>query len=304
MEHSKQFWRTLFFIVLITTLCGGLVLPTGNVRAAPAYQLACGLMMGQWTFDNLVTGANPSPGNSFVAGDVASATASAGSGLTSPTISTTLPHSTPNSWFASGFANTGTTLVVADNDYFEFLIDTTNYSGVNLSFFAIRSNQGPNTMQVYYSIDGTNFNALAGTYTIGTAYPASAFTADLTSLTNTAGTTYVRIYGWNAGGAGGTGRIDDVTLAGCKPATPTPTPTDTGTPTQTATATGTPTATGTATPTGTPAYTPTPTATGLPGGSATGVVISEFRTAGSDEFVEIYNPTNNPVDISGWKISG
>jgi phosphatidylserine/phosphatidylglycerophosphate/cardiolipin synthase-like enzyme len=38
------------------------------------------------------------------------------------------------------------------------------------------------------------------------------------------------------------------------------------------------------------------------------VLISEFATRGlsgnaSGEFVELYNPTNNPVDISGWKLS-
>jgi predicted outer membrane repeat protein len=37
------------------------------------------------------------------------------------------------------------------------------------------------------------------------------------------------------------------------------------------------------------------------------VVISEFRTrgpaGGSDEFVELYNNSDNPVDISGWKIN-
>lgn len=39
---------------------------------------------------------------------------------------------------------------------------------------------------------------------------------------------------------------------------------------------------------------------------ATNVVISEFRTTGpaggTDEFVEIYNPTNLSIDISGWKL--
>jgi hypothetical protein len=38
-----------------------------------------------------------------------------------------------------------------------------------------------------------------------------------------------------------------------------------------------------------------------------GIVISEFRTRGpngaNDEFIEIYNPTGSPVDISGWKIN-
>src|SRR6476660_9291849 len=38
------------------------------------------------------------------------------------------------------------------------------------------------------------------------------------------------------------------------------------------------------------------------------VVISEFRVrgpnGGSDEFVELYNLSSSPVDISGWKLSG
>lgn len=41
---------------------------------------------------------------------------------------------------------------------------------------------------------------------------------------------------------------------------------------------------------------------------ATNVVISEFRTRGpsgdNDEFIEIFNPTDNSIDISGWKIWG
>ena len=42
--------------------------------------------------------------------------------------------------------------------------------------------------------------------------------------------------------------------------------------------------------------------------TASSVVISEFRTigpgGGTDEFVEIYNPTIAPIDISGWQIWG
>jgi hypothetical protein len=41
---------------------------------------------------------------------------------------------------------------------------------------------------------------------------------------------------------------------------------------------------------------------------ATNIVISEFRfigdDGGNDEFIELYNPTSNPIDISGWLISG
>src|SRR5690242_2707016 len=38
------------------------------------------------------------------------------------------------------------------------------------------------------------------------------------------------------------------------------------------------------------------------------ILISEFRTrgtaGGNDEFVELYNATNAPIDIGGWKING
>ena len=86
---------------------------------------------------------------------------------------------------------------------------------------------------------------------------------------------------------------------------PTDTPTSTPTVTNTSTATNTATSTPTVTPTNTVTSTPTATATHGPSNS---VVISEFRTRGqggaSDEFVELYNMSNSPVTIGGWKING
>jgi len=42
--------------------------------------------------------------------------------------------------------------------------------------------------------------------------------------------------------------------------------------------------------------------------ASTGAVVSEFRTrgpnGGNDEFVEVFNPTAVPIDVSGWKIRG
>lgn len=41
---------------------------------------------------------------------------------------------------------------------------------------------------------------------------------------------------------------------------------------------------------------------------ATSVVISEIRFfgdgGGNDEFIELYNPTSNPINISGWLVRG
>lgn len=105
--------------------------------------------------------------------------------------------------------------------------------------------------------------------------------------------------------------------------TPTNTPTDTPTHTPTFTATSTPSHTPTYTPTNTdvpptdtptftptntdvpPTVTPTLTPTNTPA-AALHIVISEFRTTGpngaNDEFIELFNPTNQSVDLTGWKI--
>lgn len=314
MFRGKTFVRSLLVLFLLAGLLVGALVPTlTSVRAAPKMQDICGLTMAQWTFDNLATGANLSPAYSSLAGDVASVTASAGSGLTSPTISTTSSHSSPNNWFASGFAS-GASLNTANNDYFQFALDTTNYSGVSLTFYALRSNAGPDTMQVYYSTDGVTFTDLAGTYSIDIAYPVSAFVADLTGLTNTSGVTYIRVYGWNASSGGGTLHIDDVTVTGCQPATPTPTATDTSTitntptATSTSTSTGTPTNTSTPTDTGTPTSTPTITSTPCPITSHT-LLINEVgwmgtKSSSSDEWVELYNPSACTFDLTNWQLKG
>ncbi|WP_345306171.1 lamin tail domain-containing protein [Candidatus Villigracilis saccharophilus] len=93
-------------------------------------------------------------------------------------------------------------------------------------------------------------------------------------------------------------------------ATPTFTPSATATitaidtPSATATTTATDTPTVTATPTSTPSATTTTTATGTV--FIDHILISEFRTRGQngagDEFIEVFNPTNETVDISGWSI--
>ena len=67
------------------------------------------------------------------------------------------------------------------------------------------------------------------------------------------------------------------------------------------------------TPTPTPSPSPSPSAGPSPSPSASPtptppIVISEFRTRGpagaNDEFIELYNKGDSPVDISGWKIRG
>lgn len=98
---------------------------------------------------------------------------------------------------------------------------------------------------------------------------------------------------------------------------PTPTPVPTATPTPTPSPIPSPTIAPTPTPTPvptaspTPAPTPQPTVSPSPAVSPTPlaqVVISELRTRGpngaGDEFVELYNNSDQAADISGWKIRG
>src|SRR5215213_4127632 len=49
MEHSKSLWRGLFFILLITALCGGLALPavSAPARAAPQMQTVAHVVISQ-----------------------------------------------------------------------------------------------------------------------------------------------------------------------------------------------------------------------------------------------------------------
>ncbi|HEY3109656.1 MAG TPA: hypothetical protein VGL23_12930 [Chloroflexota bacterium] len=120
---------------------------------------------------------------------------------------------------------------------------------------------------------------------------------DVVLRTTGAGTGYTISYdsGSRAYTAYGTGPTATPT------STPTATPTTTPTTTPTATPTSTPTTTPTAIPTATSTATPTPT----PAGPAV-VRINEFlmapQTAYTTEWVELYNPASNAIDVGGLYI--
>lgn len=87
-------------------------------------------------------------------------------------------------------------------------------------------------------------------------------------------------------------------------APPTPTPTPTVTPAPQPSPSPSPSVVPSPSPVASPSPSPSPT----PPTATAPVVISEFRTRGpngaSDEFVELYNNSDVPVDIGGWKIRG
>jgi hypothetical protein len=93
-----------------------------------------------------------------------------------------------------------------------------NYQNLSLSFAERRSNTGPLAFEIHYSTDGLNFTQIAATLTMlpsNTNWRTHTF--DLSGLNSAiAGQPSVqfRLYGYNAGGATGTWRLDDVRFVG------------------------------------------------------------------------------------------
>jgi hypothetical protein len=185
---------------------------TVEVTAAPA----CGQNLVTWSFENVALGSNTSPTYSFIASDVnaANTITATGAGLSGATIAN---NGNPgHDWEATSFA-TPNALDTANNDYFEFSVDTTHYTGINLSYDFVRDANGPARVRVYYSANGSTWvNSLTAARTIVTSY--ATFTEDLSAYTalNNQTRVYFRVYGYRAGALSGIGRIDNFSVLGCK----------------------------------------------------------------------------------------
>jgi hypothetical protein len=321
MEHSKRFWRGLFFIVLITALCGGLALPAVSdpARAAPQMQTVAHVVISQ------VYGGG---GNS-------------GATYSNDYVELFNPSDTPlslNGWSIQYAPATGAGL---------FSANVTNLSGSLApgQFYLVQLAGGANgnTLPTPDATGSINMNTSDGkvvlvkttTGLLCNGGSTACTGADLANIVDLVGYGTANFYE-GTGAAPSASNILSVFRKnnGCFDTDNNNTDFATGNPTPhntafvpisacsaqfTATAsavnsTGTAsaltssaailTATASANLTASAAITNTSPATT---GSATSVVISEFRTRGpngaGDEFIEIYNPTTTAVDISGWKIN-
>jgi len=105
------------------------------------------------------------------------------------------------------------------NDYFQFMVDLTDYGHIKLSFDERRSSTGIRDFEIWYSTDGTNFTQIPATVTNvpddlnwrSHTFDFGAGTAIDLAIRGKS-TVYFRIYGYNAEGAAGTWRIDNVTF--------------------------------------------------------------------------------------------
>jgi hypothetical protein len=178
-----------------------------SVHSVHSASPICGLTLAQWTFDQAsISTTNPAPSTANVTA------AASENGVGSVGFTSTGSHS-GKAWSGSGWSTTST----PNTTYFEFDVDSTNYSSLSMSFYASRSNTGPTKVSVQYSADGTTFTSI-NTYSIpvvASGNTTSQTNIDLSSITslNDNANAKFRIYGINS--TGGTLRIDDVTFTGC-----------------------------------------------------------------------------------------
>jgi hypothetical protein len=308
MTSSKRFWRGWFFLLLISALCGGLALPavSAPARAAPQMQAATSIVISEFRTRG-PGGAN----DEFVE-------------LYNPT-GASIDISNWEIWGSNGNnpPSTSSRLVI--------LSGTILFSGQH---YLIANSNGYNNPSVpanqTYGSGITDNGGIALTMPSGTpivdqvgmsnnsAYKEGAI---LSPLSGTSDQSYERKLGGlsdncqdtndnfsdfilHDGTVGNTSNPQNSSspLSLCGVILPTVTPTGSPTNTSTATSTGTTTNTPTNTSTGTVTNSPTPT-------GFLSILINEVAWAGtaastSDEWIELYNPGTNPVNLTGWILKG
>ncbi|HEV2721035.1 MAG TPA: hypothetical protein VG323_13515, partial [Thermoanaerobaculia bacterium] len=174
----------------------------------------CNVTMADWSVPNGTT-ANPPDLNGGVptvkAGNVATATLAANVPADTA-INTTSGHVDTTSWSTFGYKNAG--------QFIQFTVDTTNYHGVQFSFWVANPTPPNGPSQITVAVDG---GAGFGPPVLTINSPAAGFTQhtiDLTGLTNTSGNTLIKIAatGANSDNSNANLLYDDMVFTGCTPA--------------------------------------------------------------------------------------
>ena len=203
---------------------------TLTVNTASPVSQVCGSTLALWTFPSGFDINAPTP----TTNNVTTATAAPGPGVTQVSSSNSSTTSDGTlSWGSNGNITTGTTLNTANDDYFQFAINTTNQTSVTLSFDALRKTpNGPQGLAVYTS---TSTKATGATepntavFSNTSALPTQNTWVTFNSITvnsglNASGLTYFRIYAFNSGNtnSGSDINLDNVQFTGCiTPSVPT-----------------------------------------------------------------------------------
>ncbi len=188
---------------------------TVNTAPPPGPGL-CGLTLARWNFETGFNANAPAPTTANV---TASASPGAGVVAATSTQDNTIAPAGTGSWRSNGGIAVGTPVNTANNDYFEFAIDTTGQTSVELTFDAYRTNNGPRGVAVYYGTSATPPGTQAFTTDLALTAATTWFPLSHTfsSGLNPSGLTYFRIYGYNStnDNPGSDFHIDNVFFTGC-----------------------------------------------------------------------------------------
>jgi hypothetical protein len=192
-------------------------------------------VLAQWTFEtaDVSSTAGTTPNVTVGTPQADAGVKASGSSFTGFHASALTVWSTPA---GNGSANALSSNNWGVNDYYQFQLSTTGYSGLQVSFDQTGSNTGPSQFKLQYSTDGTTFTDVpGGSYTIpsngAAAYAWSAstpisqtsFNYNLSSIAalNNAANVYFRLtntstVAFNGGtvATAGTNRVDNFTVSG------------------------------------------------------------------------------------------
>ncbi|MCX8090053.1 MAG: PEP-CTERM sorting domain-containing protein [Verrucomicrobiae bacterium] len=185
--------------------------------------LAQGQTIALWNFESLTAPGSPGAGVwiTNIAADV-------GSGVLSAWHAGSANYTTPS---GNGSTKSLSANTWAVGDFFQVVVSTVGYSGIQVSFDQTSSSSGPGRFNLDYSTDGVNFTTFVSNYVVlvngaapnaawnNTTYvPAYHYSFDLSSVTalNNAPTVYFRLVqsspvtaGGGSPSATGTSRIDN-----------------------------------------------------------------------------------------------
>ena len=219
---TGNFVNTTGHLFIDTVDTGHTATATLTVNSAPPPGTGiCGLALATWKFPSGFSVNAPAVTSSTV-----TVSADPGAGTT-PVSEATITADGTAAWGSNGSITTGTTLSTANNEYFEFGIDTTGLNSVSLAFDAqFRSANGPKGVAVFYGTSNsrpeTGTSLLNNSTALTTQNTPVSFNVTANSGLNGSGTTYFRVYFFNSGNtnAGSDPVIDDVVFTGCGTGTP------------------------------------------------------------------------------------
>lgn len=182
-------------------------------------------VLASWSFDGVTT---TNTGTSASAGLADIGALTAGSSATALHTSAATVYSNPA---GNGSAKSFSSNNWAIGDYYQFVVATTGFSNINVTFGHFGSGTGPKDFKLSYSTDGTNFSDFGSYAVLGTpswSATASSFRTEqilafdlsaITALNNIAAVTFRLVDTSTTSvnnatvASGGTSRVDDFTVS-------------------------------------------------------------------------------------------